>query len=289
MIRSRHPLRASFDAVLFDLDGTLLDRDERITARTYRAVRRLVDGGFEVLLATGRSVAGSLSVYRGLGLSTPLCCYNGSWIGTPGRRPWRLLPIPDDLLPEVEQSERRSRFFFRHEGHRKHTVAEPHPHFERIATWYENVVRVAGRTRLPRKRLMRVSCYFDSARETEAAWAALSDDARSALTLQHYPMHVFPAFESLDLYLGEIQPRTRGKAEVFDWLERERGIPASRVIAVGDQRNDLSMLRAAGRGVAVGNAVPEAKAAADQVIGRHDEEGIARWIEAGMPGAEATA
>lgn len=288
MIRALPATRERFDAALFDLDGTLLDGASRLSARTYAALRHLMGAGVEVILCTGRSVAGTLSVYRGLELTSPLCCYNGSWIGYPGRRPWRHISIPDALFGEIEENELRSRFFFRHEGHRKHTVIRAHPHYERIATWYENVVRVRHESRLPRTRLMRVSCYFDAQSETQAAWQAMSDEARSALTLQHYPMHIFPEFANLDLYLGEIQPRTRGKAEIFDWLEQVRGIPASRTIAVGDQRNDLTMLDGAGLAVVVGNAVPEARAHADLVIGRHDEEGVARWIESGMPMEDAS-
>jgi hydroxymethylpyrimidine pyrophosphatase-like HAD family hydrolase len=42
------------------------------------------------------------------------------------------------------------------------------------------------------------------------------------------------------------------------------------------------MLEYAGIGVAMGNAIPEAKAAADQICGTNDEDGIARWLEANV-------
>lgn len=49
----------------------------------------------------------------------------------------------------------------------------------------------------------------------------------------------------------------------------------SQVIAFGDNFNDLSMLKIAGLGVAMGNAVDEVKACADLVIGNNTETGIA--------------
>jgi len=57
------------------------------------------------------------------------------------------------------------------------------------------------------------------------------------------------------------------------------GISLENVVAFGDDLNDIGMLKAAGIGVAVGNALPEVKAAADYVCGDCDDDGVARWIE----------
>ena len=50
-------------------------------------------------------------------------------------------------------------------------------------------------------------------------------------------------------------------------------------MAFGDGENDREMLRFAGRGLAVGNALPVCKKAADQVIGACEEDGVARYLE----------
>ena len=60
------------------------------------------------------------------------------------------------------------------------------------------------------------------------------------------------------------------------------GIDASEVIAFGDGQNDVSMLRWAGTGVAMGNAVDEAKAAADMVTASNNEDGIAHALACAM-------
>ena len=51
------------------------------------------------------------------------------------------------------------------------------------------------------------------------------------------------------------------------------------IIAVGDDVNDLPMLKHAGLGVAMGNAKPEAIAVADRVINRNDADGLAEFLE----------
>jgi hydroxymethylpyrimidine pyrophosphatase-like HAD family hydrolase len=53
----------------------------------------------------------------------------------------------------------------------------------------------------------------------------------------------------------------------------------SRTVAIGDYNNDVSMIKAAGVGIAVANAVEEAKAAADRITVSNEESAIAKVIE----------
>jgi hydroxymethylpyrimidine pyrophosphatase-like HAD family hydrolase len=53
------------------------------------------------------------------------------------------------------------------------------------------------------------------------------------------------------------------------------GIAPDEICAVGDDVNDIPMIRAAGLGLAMGNARPEVQAVADAVVGHHDASGIA--------------
>jgi len=57
------------------------------------------------------------------------------------------------------------------------------------------------------------------------------------------------------------------------------GISPDEVMAFGDAQNDLGMLNFAGIGVAMGNAVPELKAAADEVTLSNNDDGIAATLE----------
>ena len=56
-------------------------------------------------------------------------------------------------------------------------------------------------------------------------------------------------------------------------------IDPAEIIAIGDDVNDLPMIKNAGLGVAMGNARPEVRAAAKLVIGRNDEDGLAKFLE----------
>ena len=282
-------LRERFDAILIDLDGTLLDAGAKLTARSAAAVRALERAGLTVVLCTGRSVPGTRRFHRELGLTTPLVAYNGAWIGPVEGPPVVRHPIPDLHVPHVADTEARACFSFRHQGEHKFTTRTAHGHFPRVSAWYENVIHVPGAEHLPIDDLMRVSIFFESREAVDEAWRALPAHARGALHRETFSLSIFPGFEDCPLMLCEVQKAGRGKAAAYDFLASERGISAARTIAVGDQSNDLSMLREAGLAVAMGNAVPEDLAAAHVVIGHHAEEGLAAWIEAGAPCPEPRA
>ena len=62
-------------------------------------------------------------------------------------------------------------------------------------------------------------------------------------------------------------------------LATEWGIADAEIFVVGDDVNDIPMIRAAGLGVAMGNALPEVKAAADRIAPAHDHDGLVNVVE----------
>jgi hydroxymethylpyrimidine pyrophosphatase-like HAD family hydrolase len=62
-------------------------------------------------------------------------------------------------------------------------------------------------------------------------------------------------------------------------VARLHGVGPAEIVAIGDDVNDLPMIRAAGLGVAMGNARAEVKQAAARVIGRNDEDGLAIFLD----------
>ena len=78
----------------------------------------------------------------------------------------------------------------------------------------------------------------------------------------------------------EILPLGNDKARGVRTLLTHLDVDVSRVVAVGDGENDLGMLRLVGRGVAMGNAGAEVKAAArETLVATNDEDGVAEAIQ----------
>jgi hypothetical protein len=83
----------------------------------------------------------------------------------------------------------------------------------------------------------------------------------------------------------EISPAGITKWSAIQQLAKQWGIEDSEICAVGDDVNDLQMIRAAGLGVAMGNAQPAVKEAADRIAPTHDEDGLAEvvgWLLRGI-------
>jgi hypothetical protein len=128
-------------------------------------------------------------------------------------------------------------------------------------------------------------------------------DAHRAVPLMHKLMaelgpgvllHSFPALVSLDGAPGAAATREVHVLEVFDrrahkwgaieWVAATRGI-RGRIAAIGDHVNDVSMLRAADLGIAMGNAAPAAREAADVVTLACGDDGVAHAIDRILGGA----
>lgn len=90
--------------------------------------------------------------------------------------------------------------------------------------------------------------------------------------------------ESLSVVVSEnriamIQPKDVDKGKALEALWQRLGLSASQAVGFGDDWNDLSLLHACGTGIAVENALPAVKAAADGVCPSNREDGVAQWLE----------
>lgn len=86
-------------------------------------------------------------------------------------------------------------------------------------------------------------------------------------------------YRSKDTYL-EIAPRSISKFTAIELLlEKHFGYSVEEAVAIGDNYNDVEMLKHVGYGVAVGNARPEAIEAANVVGGKSIEDGVARILD----------
>ena len=80
-------------------------------------------------------------------------------------------------------------------------------------------------------------------------------------------------------FLCEMNPANVTKWSGIERLAAQWGIRHAEICAVGDDVNDIPMIRAAGLGVAMGNALPEVKAAADRIAPTHDEDGLVQVVQ----------
>ena len=102
----------------------------------------------------------------------------------------------------------------------------------------------------------------------------LSDHAQAAQFVAQFP-EVHSAFYEAWF---DFWPVNAGKWPAVQLVAKHLNIPINEIIAFGDNNNDIAMLRHAGTGIAMGNALEKTKAAAKLICDTNDNDGVARWL-----------
>lgn len=260
-----------------DLDGTLLNREARLSANTLETLNRLIGDGLPFTYATARSMHSARIVAAGLQTRLPVITYNGVFLqeaqtgevlsktvfspeevetlaGLLSRHPvsalaYALLDGEERVswLPERENEGMRYYLSCRQGDERFRAV-----HSERAL--YQGEV-------------FYITCIGERDALTPL-FNAVRGDARFSVTFQQELYR--------EEYWLEMMPAEATKAQGIRRLCKMRGF--DRVVSFGDAVNDLRMFECSDECYAVENAVPELKAAATGVIESNEADGVAKWL-----------
>lgn len=270
----------NYDALLVDLDGTLLDGQGKMRPRNVSALRALMATGVKVMVATGRSTVATLEVIADLPLETPMLVFNGAGI---------YCTQEDKLLEErilsnrvleraLQFGEQRNMLTVVQQAKDKFAVA-PRTHDEQRALEFFTGMQIVERHELPREYVMRVIYYSAQHAGSKELRADVQDSLAAPLFLTDFPLNLLVSHRDSPLSVVDVHPPSKGKAEGLRFLHETYGIAPERVIAIGDASNDVHMLEAAGLGVAMGGSSDHVQSFADRVIGHHDTDAIALLVE----------
>lgn len=257
------------------MDGTLFDDDETLSPRTRAAVRAAVAGGAHFILATGRPPRWIRPVVEALGFAPTALCANGAVIYDPATDTVisaRTLPV--DALARLAEIATRvipgAGLAVERIGERAHDTATP----QFVSSpGYEHAWLNPDNTEVSIEDLLSTAAIKLLIRKAGAASADMAAALRGHIGTDGDLTY------STNNGLVEIVPRGISKATGVREVAEPLGISDAQVVAFGDMPNDVPMLLHAGRGVAMGNAHPEALAAADEVTARNTDDGVAQVLE----------
>jgi Cof subfamily protein (haloacid dehalogenase superfamily) len=264
--------------IVFDLDGTLLNRSSKITAYTRETLRRLTERGIAYTVATGRALHGAVDILQGHGFDLPQIFKNGVMIWDPAQSCYssRHLLTVDEVghVAEAFMTRDITPFFFTLEPGDRHAVYHP-PLRQKVE--YKLMKSFRRERDLPIKPIAELPADADitniSAVGAESEVRAVADLIRDE---EHLVAYMGTAIEDRRLSWIDIHHGAGSKGGAVESLKQELGI--EQVICFGDSDNDLSMFALADEAYAPENAKDEVKAAATAVIGHHDADGIARFL-----------
>ena len=268
-----------FDAVLLDLDGTLLDENSAVSPRKREVLRELDSRGVLCMVATGRSLVSTLPVLEELDLGSPALVFNGAGIYCP--REGRLIEeqtLSDRTLARtLDFAEQRDcmTVVMRSDGK---FATEPRDEFEQQGIQHLHGVRTVPRRDLAIEYAIRVTLFSREHPDSRVFHDEVHGAIGAPVYLTHFPLDHLPNHRDSPLLVVDVQPPCQGKAEAFRFLQDHHGISAERVIAFGDASNDIPMFRVAGRSVAMEDGMPEALECADVIIGDNDGDSLAEYL-----------
>lgn len=255
------------ELVALDVDGTIVDHDGQMPDSVRDAVRRVVKTGVPVVLATGRSWHGTREVADYLELpSGPSVLSNGAVIvNYPPQEIVKTVTFdPAEVIAKVAEFSPSTLIAVEEIG-RGYRVTG---HFPDGDLTGEMIIE--SPEQLSARPVTRV---------------ILRDPERSDEEILELAEHL--GLHGITYYVGwsawiDIAPVGVSKATALAEVAADLGVPAERVLALGDGRNDVEMLSWAGRGVAIGDAPEEVQRAANQVTGRFVDGGtvseLDRWF-----------
>jgi Cof subfamily protein (haloacid dehalogenase superfamily) len=265
-----------------DIDGTLVNSSDELTAPVRQALGTAVQHGIRLVLATGRRYSRALPLVEPLGLEAPLVTASGALIKNPLDH--RTLYCAEFGQPLLCQTLR----VLDDAGYQAVLYADT---FDEGFDFYCVTLDVhspelldfyslnQGCQRLWPE-LMRdppTGIFSGFAIGTREEMLLLAAELEQQLPEQLY-VHVLrsPRYKG---FMCEICPGGVSKWSGIQRLARTWGIADDQICAVGDDVNDIPMIQAAAWGIAMGNALPEVKAAADEIAPTHDEDGLVQVVD----------
>ncbi len=254
--------------VASDMDGTLLTTDKKISERNYNAIRTASEMGCLFCLCSGRTPVGISSYIKELGIDSPIIAANGAVVAMPDGR----------ILYELEMSDESARTLYRCANELDVTVC----------IWSKELLYAN-----------RCDAYIEHYKRVIGVDAEIFDDIEPIIARGVLKMIWFAEPErmpELHEFLNEHCPSDNGwsnstsrmiefndvrvsKATAMEYLGKIYGIKREEMIAMGDNYNDLPMLRYAGLSVAMANAPDDIKAQCDFVTDTNDCDGVGKALE----------
>ena len=259
-----------FDGILIcsDLDETLLTTDKRVSDENKKYIEYFMSEGGKFTFTTGRVPRGARLILDYVVPNVPIVAFNGAGLYDFSRdeMTWGIY-LDEHITEFLEEAERKF------EGIAINICTDESVYFCKINEWSE-------RYRVVEKLPPLQVDYHEIPQPWKKALFIVGCDRMEEIKRGVHELTFADRFDfvrSSENYF-EVLPKGASKGNGMRRLAEMLGIDIKKTVALGDNENDISMIEAAGVGVAVSNAVDAAKNAADIITVSNNESAVARII-----------
>jgi Cof subfamily protein (haloacid dehalogenase superfamily) len=249
--------------LLFDLDDTLLTTEKTITKASIEAIKNCKEKDMLIGYITGRARPMHNEIFFTDRYNLPndfIAYYNGAEIYA-GE-----LPIESNVIPYDNAMKIIRGLIETYPNAKSSVMYEPWSYSSRSGENWNNETGEKIKCtifELPRYDVQRIRIVFDK-----------DDDKGKLHGLMAEETIFFATHDGTAMILNKNATKEHALKKASEYFK----IPLSKIIAFGDDINDMEMLKTAGIGVAMVNAIDKVKNIADYITETNDNEGIAVWI-----------
>jgi len=299
-------MTSKYDLLAIDLDGTLLGPDGRVSDANRAAVARAREAGIEIVPATGRGLVESRDVFRAIEHEGHVVVAGGAMtvdVST-GATVSRRVMEPELVGASVDRIHAHGHAALvlkdAAEIDYEYLVVRGGADIDPVTKWWFDMTGVRARDvealdQDERADLtIRVGCAAIG-QEAGVLCEQLQAELGDRAVLHRFTTSAAPsileaaglpgATESASVQIVEVFDAGAGKWNAISERASALGIDPIRIAAIGDEINDVDMLKAAGLGIAMGNAVDAAREVSDVATERNDRDGVALAIDRILSGA----
>ena len=260
--------------VSMDLDGTLLNAQQKVSEENAEALRMCRERGIYVFLSSGRSFESVRTFATGLNVDCGIISCNGARLDASAYGPTLMTDcIPEEIAIRAFDELIRLKVYF--ECYAPGRVYMSSGFVERFHSHEARVLDLDG-------------CHLEYIDSTERMRAEAMDRAYKFVVYSPDPAILAQAAEKLarfDIDITsswgdniELMKKGAGKGRALEKYAAHYGIPKDEIMTFGDQLNDMNLLEASAWPVAMENAVDGLKARARLIAPHHDEDGVGKML-----------
>lgn len=258
---------AKIKLIATDIDGTILKYNFEFNQEVKDCISKLSADGVKIVLVTGRMYSATDYIAEELGLDTPLVCYQGG-----------LVKHNDEILYEKNLNINRAKEIIK--WAKKNKVHLNLYMNDQLYVEEDNAIirrytgeRCAG---------FMVKSFEEVELDRINKLLAIDfEDANKVSLWKDYLATKYPDLHIVKStpYFCEICHQEATKAHAVNFLKNYWGIKTDEVLTIGDQNNDIDLLKAGGIKIAMGNATEELKTVADYITDTVNNNGFVKAVE----------
>ena len=274
-------MKQNIKLICIDMDGTLLNSKHEVSEKNKSALKKAKEMGINIAVTTGRLFCSARYYSDLLGIDAPVIASNGAYIKNKyDDDPILECPIPKDMLIDIYKIIKKHDLivnsnswdtFIREveipEGHAYKTMNKDLPEGKKVKFIInEDFISAVNDFE---GNILKVIIVEDE--NKEKLWRA-KEELKS---IYKDKLHIVSSgTNNFEIMIGNVS-----KGNAVAYLADSLHIPSEEIMCIGDSENDISMLKFAGLGVAMGNGLQMVKDIADFVTDTNDNDGVAKAIE----------